>query len=367
METKKILVIGLTERMGGVETFIYNTTMHSDTTKYKYEYLVHGADECVFQNEIIDFYKDETCIHFIPKFKKHPIKTFIKLYQFYKKNSKKFSYIHLQTGATSEVLYVFPFNLLFGIDVITHSHNGNGYSPIINTLFKPIVNFITKKRLSCSDEATKWLFGSNHLDDTVIINNGIDTNRFSFNATSRNKVRNQYNISSDTLVVGHIGRFSEQKNHERIIDIFNELLEEHSNSMLLLVGVGEKEKEIKEIVSELGLSDYVIFAGRQMKTEEYYCAFDVFLMPSLYEGLPIVGIEAQSMGLPCFFSDNIDSKVVLTDRAQLISLDEPSKVWAQKILALNDSMNRTSYNEVIDSKKFSIKSTVRELEKIYEV
>ena len=190
---------------------------------------------------------------------------------------------------------------------------------------------------------------------------------FSFNATSRNRVRNQYNISSDTLVVGHIGRFSEQKNHERIIDIFNELLEEHSNSMLLLVGVGEKEKEIKEIVSELGLSDYVIFAGRQMKTEEYYCAFDVFLMPSLYEGLPIVGIEAQSMGLPCFFSDNIDSKVVLTDRAQLISLDEPSKVWAQKILALDDSMNRTSYNEVIDSKKFSIKSTVRELEKIYEV
>ena len=73
------------------------------------------------------------------------------------------------------------------------------------------------------------------------------------------------------------------------------------------------------------------------------------------------------MGLPCFFSDNIDSKVVLTDRAQLISLDEPSKVWAQKILALDDSMNRTSYNEVIDSKKFSIKSTVRELEKIYEV
>lgn len=365
-KTKKILIIGLTERMGGVETFIFNTTKNSDPSRYKYEYLVHGAETCVFQDEIRDFYKDDNCIHFIPKFKKNPIKTFYKLYRFYKENSSKYSAIHLQTGAASEVMYVFPFNFLFKLKVISHSHNGNGYSPIINTLFRPILNFITDIRLSCSDEATKWLFGKKHLCDTILINNGIDTDRFTFNEKSRNIVRCKYSISNDTFVIGHVGRFSEQKNHEKIIEIFQNVLELQPNSKLILVGVGEKEEKIKKIVLEQEISDRVIFAGKQMKVESFYNAFDAFLMPSLYEGLPIVGVEAQSMGLPCFFSTNIDPKVVLTDRTKLISLSKAPKLWAKEVLKTDYSLDRKIYSSIVDNKNFSIKATVHKLERIYE-
>lgn len=364
---KKILIIGLTERMGGVETFIYNITKFSNSNEYNYEYLIHGADHCVYQDEILDFYNDNECIHFISKFKRNPFKTIKELYQFYKKNASKYDYIHLQTGATSEVMYVFPFNFIFGLPVISHSHNGNGYSPIVNNLFRPLLNLVSSKRLSCSDEATKWLFGSKHLRDTKLINNGIDTRRFSFNFDNRRRIRQRYRIADDTLLIGHIGRFSEQKNHEKIIEIFQKVLDKKPNSKLLLIGVGERKADIKTLVKNQNLSDDVIFAGKQMETEAFYSAFDVFLMPSLYEGLPIVGIEAQSMGLPCFFATTIDSKIVLTDRTKLLSLDSSSDIWAEQILAVDFSIERTKYPKIIDDKGFSIKSTVSKLEEIYEV
>lgn len=167
-------------------------------------------------------------------------------------------------------------------------------------------------------------------------------------------------------MIGHIGRFSEQKNHKKILSIFSKVKQSTPNAKLLLVGTGELQDEIKRTLSD-SLVDSVIFAGKQEETEAYYSAFDVFLMPSLYEGLPIVGVEAQSMGLPCLFSDTIDSQIELTDNAIIVDLDASDDYWAEQVLAANIKKDRLKYPEMINRKSFSIQKTIKELEEIYEV
>lgn len=366
--TKKILIIGLTERMGGVETFIYNTTRFSDKKKYEYDFLVHGTDHAIFQKQISAFYNDEKQhFFFIPSIKKHPILALKKLSAFYKANAFKYDYIHLETGAASEILYVYPFINKYNLKVITHSHNGNGYSPIINFLFRPLVNKYSVKKLSCSNEATNWLFGKKYKKSITFINNGIDTNRFTFSASAREKIRKQYGINNNTLVIGHIGRFAKQKNHEFLLRIFKQISKKNHDSVLMLLGTGELENRIKEQAKKLEIIDKVLFCGVQNNTENYYSAFDVFLMPSLYEGLPIVGIEAQSEGLPCFFSNKISKELGITSLSNFISLDSSPDIWADIIIQNCKVTDRKSYSKEINHKQFSIQATVKQLENVYEV
>lgn len=359
---KKILVIGLTNMMGGVETFIRNTTLYSNKNKYEYYYLIHGSDDCVFYDELKSFY-DETHFTFITNFKKNPIKCFFQLKKFYKEN--KFDYIHLQTGMSSEILYVFPFNYLYKIKVISHSHNGNGKHKFENILFRPILNICTWKFLACSKKAEKWLFGKNK--KSIIINNGIDTNRFKFDNLKRNQIRKKFNIK-DEIVIGHIGRFTEQKNHEFLIDIFYEFLKDNPNSKLLLLGTGNLIDIIKKKCKDKGIIQNVIFANVVENTEDYYSAFDIFVLPSIYEGLPVVGIEAQASGLPCLFSENIDNQVLLTDGAKLVSLNASLKEWCKNIIeCLQKKDDRVDKNNIVANSGYSIKSTIEALEKVYDV
>ncbi|MCC4357480.1 glycosyltransferase [Limosilactobacillus reuteri] len=365
---KRILVIGLTERMGGVETFIYNTTRFSNKGKYEYDFLVHGTDHAVFQNEINKFYGNGNHFYFIPSFKKKPLNAIKALLLFYKNNGNKYDFVHLETGAASELVYVFPFCLMNHIKLISHSHNGGGYSPIINSVFRPLLNLYSSTKLACSVEASNWLFGSKNINKVKIINNGIDTNRFQFNEKSRKRIRKQYQLDNDTFVIGHIGRFSEQKNHDFLIKIFSEVKRLRPNSKLLLLGVGELQSSIRKQVKLMNLDKDVIFCDLKSNTQDYYSAFDVFVMPSLYEGLPVVGIEAQSEGLPCFFSSNISNLIKITDNANIIPLTDNAKKWANKIVSVSNIINsRKNYAGIVSDKGFSIESTVKELEKIYGV
>ena len=250
--------------------------------------------------------------------------------------------------------------------VITHSHNGNGYTPVVNAIFRPLVNKASLKELSCSDEATNWLFGEKRQKSVITVNNGIDVERFTFNAQARKEIRNKYHISDDALVIGHIGRFSEQKNHKFILKVFKQVLNQRPDAILMLVGTGELKDEIKKQISNLNLQQKVILCGLQARTDDFYCGFYIFLMPSLYEGLPVVGVEAQCEGLPCFFSNNISKEIKITDLSLFISLDESPVEWSKKILA-QTLTDRKKYPAIVDKENFSIKSTVKELESIYGV
>jgi len=360
---KKVLIIGLTDKLGGVETFIYNTTIFSNKKKYEYDFLVHGSNTCVFEKEINSFYGNKKHIHYIDSIKKKPFKVFTELIKFYKNN--KYDYIHLQTGSTAEIMYVFPFILFLKTKLITHSHNGNGTNKVINSLFKPIVRLCTNVYLSCSEVAAKWLFGNIRKEKYTIIKNGIDTNRFKFNENAREKIREEYKINKNVKVIGHIGRFFIQKNHSKIIRIFNEILKNNKNFILLLLGTGECENQIRELVKKFKIEDSVIFAGTHMNTEDYYSAFDFFLMPSLYEGLPIVGVEAQSCGVKCFFSNTIDKQIMISKDSVMLDLNKSDKYWANQILNSDMVKDRNFSNKEVVENGYSLFSTVNLLESIY--
>lgn len=360
---KKILVIGLTERMGGVETFIYNTTIFSNKEHIQYDYLIHGAGHAQFQKQLSAFYGDNEHFHFVSHFKSKPLKTIKELYSFYR--THHYDAIHLQTGATFEIVYCFPYNFIFGIDVITHSHNGNGFSNFQNAIFRPILNFCTKKKLACSKIAAEWLFGKHKGKNVEVIKNGIDVNRFAFSEDKREKMRKQYGVT-DKFVIGHIGRFSEQKNHKFILEIYEEILKKDKQSVLFLIGTGELFSVIKNLANEKHLTDKIIFVNTTSTPEDFYCLFDAFLMPSLYEGLPIVGIEAQCSGVDCYFSNNISPEIAISDCCHIISLKESANKWASKIIeGCKRNHNRRLYSDIVSRAGFNVHQVTARLEQIY--
>lgn len=364
-QPKRVLILGMTERMGGVETFIYQTTVFSNREKYQYDFLVHGADHCVFQEEIEHFYPQDVHFFFCEKYKRNPLRCIAELIRFYRENGQRYDWIHLETGAASEVLYLFPFCLFLRAKVMIHSHNGYGYSPVINALFRPVVNFAADRRVACSGAAAEWLFGRRHGADALLLRNGIDTKRFTFSPAQRDEIRSRYGLR-DELLIGHIGRFSEQKNHLFLLQLFRCVLHERPDAKLLLVGAGEKEQELKAACAGLGIEASVLFAGLQRQTEAYYSAFDVFVMPSLYEGLPVVGVEAQSEGLPCFFSDTIDRQIQITENARMLKLEAGAEAWSREILRAASVPRRELFAEKVAEAGFDIRSTVGRLEQLYE-
>ena len=264
-------------------------------------------------------------------------------------------------------MYVFPFVLFNKVKLITHSHNGNGKNKFINAIFKPLVNLCTDKYLACSEVACDWLFGKSKRKECTIINNGIDTDRFKYNEEIRKNVQKKLGLQNNKII-GHVGRFSTQKNHEFLIKIFEKIYEKDNSFRLVLIGVGEEETKIKNIVKNKKLEKIVFFLGKKDNTQDFYSAFDYFLMPSLYEGLPVVGIEAQCSGLQCFFSNTIDKQILISDRAKMIDLNSSENLWANSILETKiDNTNRTKYATEINEKGYGIKSTISLLEKIYEV
>lgn len=360
----KILIIGHTNLMGGVETFIYNSIIHSSPDKVQFDLLIHGYNSCVFQKEILDFYQNRNCLYFFPKIKKNPIKTIIKLLQFYYQHRNEYKYIHLQTGSPTEIVYCVPFYLLSKSKLIIHSHNGgNSKSKLVNKLMQPLLNAVAYKKLACSDVAGKFLFG-NRAKGIQVINNGIDTEKFSFSIINRHKMRQQFNIKEE-IIIGHVGRFSKQKNHSFLLDIFAEF-QKTTDAKLLLIGTGELESEIKRKANELGINEKIIYAGLCNDVERYYSAMDVFVMPSLYEGLPIVGVEAQCNGLGCVFADTISNQIILTNNSTTMSLDAHVSQWVSEIKKhIVPIEKRIEGKNIVESSGFSIAGVAQTLEDIY--
>ena len=221
--------------------------------------------------------------------------------------------------------------------------------------------------MCCSELAGRWLFGDKAYDEgkVYLLNNAIDLDKFKYDKKIGDKKRKELGIKEDTIVIGHIGRFVAQKNHIFLIDIFNQFHKKEKNSILLLAGQGPLQEEIKNKVRELGLDDSVRFLGQRNDANELYQAFDVFLLPSLYEGLPVVGVEAQASGLLCFFSDDMTKETKVLDSTVFMSLSNTAEEWTGEILTnLKDYKRINTKNEVSDN-GFDIEIEARKLEKYY--
>lgn len=256
--------------------------------------------------------------------------------------------------------------------VVYHSHNTNIGTKL--RYLKTIVHTVAKYRyekyadllLSCSDLASKWMFTSksNSTGKVIVINNAIDLNRFDYSPQIRHENRMAMGIE-DKFVVGHIGRFAVAKNHSFLIDIFSALHKKEPNSVLLLIGEGEDESAVREKVHTIGLDDSVIFYGTTKEIPTMLWSMDAFLLPSLFEGNPVVGIEAQAAGTPCFFADTITRMCSLTNIVEYKSLAESPDDWADMILKVKEYV-RVSTKKQMVSAGYDITAVAQKVQALYE-
>ncbi len=298
---------------------------------------------------------------------KLPYPSFLKPWIFIKAvrdffKTHRYNIIH--SHVTHLSFFFYPIAKFFGTKkIIQHSHAIKWSDRFLNGLRNKFLFFWVRpfiaKQLACSDLAGKFLFKK----DYIVINNGINTENFKFNKVIRAEIRKNLNIENK-FVVGHVGRFSHEKNHEFLIDIFNEIYKQDKNSTLLLVGEGSLKKEIEQKVNRLNLRNNVIFIGTKSNVCDYYQAMDVFILPSFQEGLGLVAIEAQCSGLPCFISSGVPNEAMICNTTK-ISLRKSSKEWIDIILSKIKNFERKDESEHIREKGFDIKIIANQIQRIY--
>lgn len=254
--------------------------------------------------------------------------------------------------------------------IILHSHassvdgNHRWMKQIYHRICRRILKYIATDYASCSDLAAKWMFPNVRSDNIKMINNGIKLDLFRYNIAIRNEIRNKLNVN-DKYVVGHVGRFAYQKNHEYLIDVFAKVKKSLPSAILLLIGEGVLLDNIKEKVKSLGLSQDVIFYGLSNRVYEMLQAMDTFVLPSHFEGLPIVGVEAQAAGLPVIFSSEITREAKQINEVHYLPIDRESiNIWADYIVKLSKYKRYDTHNELL-RQGFDIQQTIRELIDLY--
>lgn len=361
---KPIRVLQVLARMnrGGAETMIMNLYRNIDRSKVQFDFLVHTEQKCDYDDEI---YSLGGNIYRVPQYTVKNHLTYKKVFNQFFAEHTEYKIVHCHINSTAAIIAKCAKKN--GKKIIVHSHStssGKGVSNAIKDyLQKPLKSAKTTSfRMACSKEAGEWLFGNL---DFMILNNAIETEKFVFNECIREKVRKEYKLQN-RVVVGHVGNFTVPKNHSFLIDIFTEIRKKNESAVLMLVGDGGLRQEIEEKVARLGLTDSVIFTGVQANVNELLMGMDVFLFPSLFEGLGIVLIEAQATGLKCFTSEIVvPMEAKATDLLQYITLDNGAKQWSDNVLEVCSQYERENKKLEIVNHGYDIQDNVRILQKFY--
>lgn len=348
---------------GGAETMVMNYYRHIDRTKVQFDFLVHREQRGAYDDEIERMggriYR--MCPVYPQNFSryKRDLRTFFRAHPEYK-------IIH---SHMSELGY-FAFREAErqGVPVrICHAHNApHGFDAkmIMRTYFKKRMMPYLTHLFMCGEESGKWLYGEKNKSRFIMLNNAIDAAVYSFDASKREEMRRQLDLT-DELVVGHVGRFNPQKNHPFLLDIFTSLLKKEPDAVLLLVGGGADMPKIQAKVQEFGIAEHVRFLGVRSDVADLMQAMDVFVFPSLYEGLPVTMVEAQASGLPCIISDKVPPECILTDGlVNIMPLSASPEAWAEKILTMR-AAPRTDRREEIATHGFDICTEAVKLQEFY--
>ena len=239
---------------------------------------------------------------------------------------EKFDVVHVHGNSATMALEQLVA-LICGVKIrISHCHNTVTNHPAIHLFLKPLLRILTTVPVACGNDAGYFLFGN----EFHIIPNCISTKDFAYNERTRANWRKKLKVE-DKIVVGNVGRFRYQKNHELLVSIFNEFLKNNPNSVLLLIGSGELENEIREQIKKFRITNNVIFYGNSDNVDKIMQAMDLFVLPSHYEGLSITAIEAQCSGLPCFLANTISLETKKSDFCHFVRIDAPLSKWAEKM------------------------------------
>ena len=359
---KHVLFISHWLAIGGTETFMMNVVRNINMNKYHIDFLIFSSS---ISDYTIEAESRGCTIYRLPPRRKGLI-YYRELKKFFKEKANIYNAIHFCGGNVSSIAPVY-FAWRYNIPIrIIHSHSTNSIglaNKLMHWINKHLLTILGNKYLACSPSAGRYFFGDL---DVEIIKNGINLNEYNFSFEKRGKVRRKLAISDSTHVLGHIGRFDNNKNQSFLIDVFKLYQETYQDAMLILIGSGPLEDSIKSKCIELSIKNNVLFLGTRNDIPELLCAIDCFIMPSFFEGLPFVLIEAQATGLPCVVSDNIGKDAKLSHQFTYLSLNAPLIHWVSVIKDyVINTENRTEGSICVKKAGYNINSTTEYLESIY--
>ncbi len=351
---------------GGVESVAMNYYRNIDRKKIQYDFIVDADSSNLMLQDEIESLGGKVII--IPPYQK-PVSYHKALYKLFTENHYPLVYSHLNT------LSVFPLFAAWraGVKIrVAHNHStagkGRGESKrnIMKYTLRPFAKVFPTHLCACSEYAGRWIFGDKAMDSgrVKIWPNATDTERFAYNESVREEIRGKMNLSGK-FVIGHTGRFVHVKNHDFLIEIFSEIRRRREDSVLLLAGDGPLFNMLRDKVRSAGLSECVVFLGSVHDAEKYYQAMDVFIFPSLYEGLGMAAVEAEISGLPVIASSEVPSEGKFCDNFHFMPLRKSASEWAEEALRISDGHIRRDMSKYARKSGFDIKTQAAKLSDWY--
>lgn len=344
---------------GGMESFIMNYFRNIDRSTIVFDFITHDISENSYKDEIFQLGGK---IYKLPRFSVSNIK-FIK--KEYEKILKRNDYRIIHCNMANAAFIYLKIAQKFNIPVrILHSHQDKASDNLLHALRNfPLIRYGVKfsnVNIACSKQAGQYLFRKN---DYTIINNAIDYSKYTYKDTIREHLRKQFKLE-DKFVIGHTGRLTAQKNQEFLIDIFLKIKEKKDNAHLLLIGEGEDRNKLERKINDYNLEKAVTFLGSRKDIDNLLQVIDLFIFPSLYEGLGISLLEAQAASLICFCSETIPKEVDISGNVHFLSLKKSSKEWGEYILNIMEIPNKRTPNIQLN-KNYDIKNNSKVLLNLY--
>ena len=334
---------------GGAENMIMNLYRNIDRSKVQFDFLVHTKKKCFFDDEIKNL---GGRIFFVPYYNIKNTVAYKKALRHLYESHPEIKIVHGHLGSCAHIYLNIAKE--HGCYTIAHSHNTLPTDRSIKNVLYRLFTLRTRKVadyfFACGKQAGLDRFGEKIVssDRFQVLNNAIDTQKYIYNPEIRQKMRAELGLE-EAFVVGHIGRFNYQKNHEFLIDIFDAVLKKEPKARLLLVGDGDLRPEIENKISRLGIKDKVIMTGVRKDVPDLLQAMDCFVFPSHYEGLPVTVIEAQAASLPCVISDRITSEVNVSNRVKYLSIDSDAESWVKTVVNCYKDTRSNAMQIIVDS------------------
>lgn len=345
--------------MGGAENFLMNLYRSIDRGRVQFDFAVYDqAQRGSFYDEVGAMGGK---VFYIPGKSSGIMKNMIAIKRIVEEQGYKIVWRHTESWVGALDLVAAKYG---GAEkLVLHSHNTKveGMEKILHYILRPFISPVITNRFACGLMAGRWMYGK---EDFRIIHNGIDISKYRYDDKVRNEYRDNFEVANK-LVLGHIGRFAEEKNHIFLLDLLCYMLKHNQNIVLMLVGEGELKKKIEHAAEEKGLMDHVRFLGVRNDVEKLLQMFDVLVFPSLFEGVPVTLVEAQTSDLPCVVSDNVSAEVQLLNVARFLNLSESLEEWEKNIIALSKH-KRTDVTAVIAEQGYDIKQTAETIQGFLE-
>lgn len=344
----RILVFGMTENPGGVESFLLNYYRHIDRDRIQFDFLCNSHDQVAYEEDLIAL--GARVFHIAARSRDRG-RYHKELEAVFREHASEWDVIWVNVSSLANIDYL-KMAKKYGIAKrVIHSHNSQN----MDSALRGVLHKWNRRRIgtyatdfwACSYDAARWFYQDDLLDKTVIIKNAIDVRKLAFDENKRRDIRSSLGIA-DEYVIGNVGRLHFQKNQMFLLEVFRCFLQLCPNARLVLVGQGEDERKLRQKCEDLRITEQVIFAGVQTNIDAWLSSFDLFLFPSVFEGLGIAALEAEANGLPVLASDEvIPEEVRLNDNFKFFSLKETAAKWAEEAARMKETSKRLTADEVM--------------------